>query len=247
MNYYPATRIFHLLCLLLVLLPGPACGADAAAARIIDRLLSNGALLLERNGEVICSRNPDQVLAPASTWKLATALYALHTLGPDHRFTTNLYLDHNHTLYVQGGGDPFLVSEEIDHLMASLAAAGVNEINDIVLAEDLFRLTGDADGAASSSNPYDAANGALAVNFNTVNVLVKKDRRVSSAEPQTPTLPLMLELAAKLAPGEHRLNIGSDRSRIIRHAGELFRAMQIRHRIAGKGTIRAGSIPQGVP
>ncbi len=232
-----------LLALLLLSIGGPAFCADTSR---IDRLLDHGAVLLERDGDIILSRNPTQPLIPASTWKIATALAALHTLGPDHRFVTRLFLDSDHTLYVQGNGDPFLVSEEIDRIMAELAKAGVTMVNDIVLDADRFRLNNDADGAGGSSNPYDAANGALAVNFNTVNILIDKKRRVVSAEAQTPTLPLMAELAAGLPPGEHRINIGSDRSLILRHAGELFRAMQIRHGIRGQGEIRVGSAPPGL-
>ncbi|MDH3393655.1 MAG: D-alanyl-D-alanine carboxypeptidase, partial [Desulfobulbaceae bacterium] len=212
MNLTSPKRLLTLLSLFL-LLATPAFCADSADANI-DRLLANGALLLERNGKTIYSRNPDQALIPASIWKIATSLAALHTLGPDHRFTTDLYLDADSNLYVKGSGDPFLVSEEIDKIMAQLAETGVKRINDIILDEESFRLTGDADGAANSNNPYDAANGALAVNFNTVNLLIKKDGQISSAEPQTPTLPLMTELAAGLSPGEHRINIGSDRHRI---------------------------------
>ena len=235
--------LIALLCLLLS--ASPSLGAGSRGSDI-DHLLANGSLLLERDGKIILSRNPNQALIPASTWKIATSLVALDILGPDHRFTTNFYLDKNHNLYVQGSGDPFLVSEEIDRIMAALAEAGVRQINDIVLNENLFHIAGPADGAADSNNPYDAANGALAVNFNTVNILVKKNRTITSAEPQTPTLPIMMELAAKLPPGEHRINTGSDKKQTLRHAGELFRAMQIRHKIQGKGKIRSGEIPVGL-
>lgn len=243
MNLIPAKRLFILLGLLLVLVTSPAQGANNAK---VDRLLDNGALLLEQDGKTIYSRNPKQALIPASIWKLATSLAAIHTLGFEYRFATNIYLDRNHTLYVQGTGDPFLVSEEIDEIITALARKGVRQINNIVLDEDLFQLPTDADGASNSNNPYDVANGALAVNFNTVNILVEKDQRVSSAESQTPTLPLMAKLAAGLASGEHRINIGSDRSRILRHVGELFRAMQVRHGIIGEGKIRAGTTPPGL-
>ncbi|MDH3359843.1 MAG: D-alanyl-D-alanine carboxypeptidase, partial [Desulfobulbaceae bacterium] len=237
-------RLPALLCLLL-LIGSPAFAAGSRTDNI-DRLLENGSLILMRDGKTILSRNPDQALIPASIWKLATALSAIHTLGSDYRFTTNLYLDNNHNLYVQGKGDPYLVSEEVDMIMTSLAKAGVSQINDIILDKDSFQLNGNADGASNSSNPYDAANGALAVNFNTVNILINKDLTICSAEPQTPTLPIMTELGASLGSGKHRINIGSNRSRIILHAGELFRAIQIRHEINGMGEIREGKVPKGM-
>jgi len=213
----------------------------------IDQLLTNGGLLLTRDNAVILDRNPDRLLVPASTWKLGTALAALTILGPAHRFETLFYQDTEHTLYIRGLGDPFLVSEEVATIMAALAQAGVTEINDIVLDDSSFALTGQADGAGTSRNPYDAANSALAVNFNTVNLLVAPDRTISSAEPQTPLLPMMTRLGRGLIPGEHRINIGDHRSQVLVHAGELFRAMQQRQGIAGHGGIRPGPVPAGLP
>jgi len=35
-------------------------------------------------------------------------------------------------------------------------------------------------------NPYDATNGALCVNFNTMNIIIKNGEEIVSAEEQTP-------------------------------------------------------------
>ncbi len=237
-------------CLLLIVAilgwPGAATAAAGCRPAALDRLVSNGGLVLTRDGAIICSRNPDQLLIPASTWKLGTALAAFHVLGPEYRFETRFFQSPDHTLYIQGLGDPMLVSEEVAEVMAEFARAGVREIDDIVLDDSTFALAHPADGAGVSLNPYDAANGALAVNFNTVNIVVAADHTVRSAEPQTPTLPLMTELGRGLHPGEHRINIGDDHARVLRHVGELFRAIQQRQGIAGTGRIRAGRVPAGL-
>jgi D-alanyl-D-alanine carboxypeptidase len=36
----------------------------------------------------------------------------MEVLGGDYRFETRFYLDGDRVLYIRGGGDPFLISEE---------------------------------------------------------------------------------------------------------------------------------------
>jgi D-alanyl-D-alanine carboxypeptidase len=46
-----------------------------------------------------------------------TAWLAMEVLGGDYRFETPFYLDGDRVLYIRGGGDPFLISEELaDHI-----------------------------------------------------------------------------------------------------------------------------------
>jgi hypothetical protein len=55
-------------------------------------------------------------------------------LGGDYRFKTRFYLDDKRVLYVRGGGDPFLISEELAPLATKLVAAvGKMPIAGIVL------------------------------------------------------------------------------------------------------------------
>ena len=44
-------------------------------------------------------------------------------LGGDYRFQTRFHLDDHRVLYVRGGGDPFLTSEELALLAPRLVAA----------------------------------------------------------------------------------------------------------------------------
>lgn len=214
----------------------------------IDRLVENGGLALARDGRVIFSRNLDQTFIPASILKIATALAASRILGPDYRFETRFYQDQAGNLIIQGLGDPFLVSEEVSLILDRLKERGVSVIKDIVLDDTAFDLAGPVDGAGHSTNPYDALNGALAVNFNTVNIIKDKEGRVRSAESQTPTLPIMAGMAADLGPGTHRLNIsgrqhGSEAS--FQLVGQLFKALAAEKGMAGPGVIRTGLPPKG--
>jgi serine-type D-Ala-D-Ala carboxypeptidase/endopeptidase (penicillin-binding protein 4) len=150
-------------------------------------------------------------------------------------------MDTGGNLYIKGLGDPNLVSEEIA-LMVERLKGRVSRINDIILDDSSFQLTGPAHGAGASLRAYDVANGALSANFNTVSIKISADGSIRSGETQTPTLPLMRELGKGLPAGSHRINIGGG-SNVLRHTGELFRLFQEQAGIPGKGMIRAGLTP----
>ncbi|HEY8184453.1 MAG TPA: D-alanyl-D-alanine carboxypeptidase [Pyrinomonadaceae bacterium] len=52
-----------------------------------------GVLIETLDGKIVSSQAADQRLNPASSVKLATALIALRTFGPNHRFTTGFWTD----------------------------------------------------------------------------------------------------------------------------------------------------------
>ena len=226
---------------LIPLKPALANDPGAAARKATESLIDNGGYAVKKNNNLFVTHNLHTPYVPASIIKIATALAALELLGPEFRFTTNFYLDGQQNLYIQGFGDPFLISEEAAVIIIKLKELGCTKINDIYLDSTAFQLAAPPDGAGPSDNPYDAQNSALAVNFNTVNIRKDKTGRVFSAEEQTPTLSLMAELAEKLQPGIHRININQAESGgeeiISRYVGELFRAFQKQENIAGEGTI----------
>jgi len=220
-----------------------------AGACIDETLVSHGSVVLGGAVQPAYALAPNTLLVPASVLKIATSLAALHLLGSSWRFTTEFFLDET-TLYIRGQGDPFLVSEEVDVVFARLGRMGVTVVNDIVVDDSAFAPdTASPAGAGETLNPYDAGNGALVVNFNTIEVEVTHDS-IHSAEPQTPTLPLMEELGRGLQPGIHRINVSvgdAAKERALRYAAELFRAMQHKHGIRGSGSFRCGRVPGGLP
>lgn len=221
------------------------CCAAAAPQDTLQkahRLISNGGFILNKNGVAIASRNADSQFIPASILKITTCLAALHILGPDFRFRTDFYYTADNDLWIKGFGDPFLTSEEIVFILDNLQQRGVTQINNIHLDASAFQLDQETAGAGKSLNPYDAANSALATNFNTVNFTKKANGTIFSAEAQTPTLPIMQQLGKNLAPGRHRINITSNRQNIFTHTGELFKALQKKTGIIGDGSIYVGHI-----
>jgi D-alanyl-D-alanine carboxypeptidase/D-alanyl-D-alanine-endopeptidase (penicillin-binding protein 4) len=220
---------------------------SAIQQRQLQGLISHGAYGLAREGSLPASANLELPLIPASIIKLLTALVAFEQLGIDYRFKTEFFIDDRGNLYIKGYGDPFLISEEIERIMLSLKESGCGTINNINLDDSSYRLRSAADGVGDSLNPYDVASSALAVNFNTINIVVDRDGTVRSGEPQTPLLPLMTRLGKNLPPGEHRINISGEPTDSLLLAGQLFRSFQKKAGIGGQGEILRGQAPAGEP
>jgi len=233
--------------LLSLAVPLPSLGKPSThsgnIAAQLDTLVQNGGYALTRDNRLLAARNLEQPLIPASTAKLITSLAALEGLGPDYRFRTEIYQDSADNLYLQGYGDPFLVSEEVAAIVAELQTTGVNRINSIYIDDSAYALEEPLDGLDGSGNPYDVGPAALAVNFNSVNLLLTGKGQVESAEEQTPLLPLMVELGRDLSPGHHQFNVTANPSHPILLVGQLFRAFQRQANIPGNGEIGRRPIP----
>src|SRR6516165_6837149 len=110
----------RLFALALLLLPAPAL-ADAKE-KVVALAPSGLALVVDGKGNELVAQNAEEPFVPASVTKIVTAWLALEVLGGDYRFETRFYLDDNRVLYIHGGGDPFLVSEELALLATNLVA-----------------------------------------------------------------------------------------------------------------------------
>jgi serine-type D-Ala-D-Ala carboxypeptidase/endopeptidase (penicillin-binding protein 4) len=189
----------------------------------IDRYIGNqdAVLVSGPDGKIIFSKNADQKLVPASALKVFTALAALHYLGPDYRFCTKFYQDAAGNLIIKGYGDPLLISETVEHITAQVARR-LPAVADVILDDTFFVKPIDIPGASTlSRDPYNAPNGALCVNFNTV--LFKHENGITvSAEPQTPLLPLAIKRIRGSNPGAGRITFSFDGDEITTYAGELF-------------------------
>ena len=235
---------FTFLFFCLLLLTAPSARADSSLHNEIDRLISNGGYILTKNNQIISEKNSHDLFVPASIWKIATAASALDLLGADYRFQTKIFVNSSFDLYIQGFGDPLLTSEAIHDIALQLKKKGLTSVRSIFLDDSAFDLQSAASGAGNSLNPYDAANSALAANFNTINLIKAKDGSIGSAEPQTPTLPLMIRHGKNLPAGEHRINLSRNHENILLHVGELFRAILNREGIQVQGSIKKEPAPQ---
>ena len=217
--------------------------ADTAIPGVLA--LPGASLVVEERGRVVIAHQADRPMVPASTLKLVTALAAIDRWGLDHRSTTGFFVGDDGWLWVRGSGDPFLVSEELDVVVAALRARGIKELAGIATDASRFAPGVDIAGRSASDNPYDAPVAALAVNFNTLHVTVSAGGRVASAESQTPLTPLALSLSKGLAPGSHRINLGKE-DLAPRYFAEVLAAKLRMAGVAVGGGWRAGLVPEGL-
>ena len=235
----------HLLAFALLLLPAPAL---AGVTEKVAALAPTGlVLVVDAEGNELVAQNADEPFVPASVAKIVTAWLAMEVLGGDYRFETRFYLDDKRVLYVRGGGDPFLISEELALLATNLVAAvGKKPINGIVLDASYYPSNLRIPGIEDTAEAYNALNSALAVNFNTISA-VRSGNKVRSAEKQTPITPLAISLfRARGADGSSRISLSQDPTVSLQYAGEMIAAFIERAGGSVKGKISTGTVPDGL-
>jgi D-alanyl-D-alanine carboxypeptidase/D-alanyl-D-alanine-endopeptidase (penicillin-binding protein 4) len=127
----------------------PWTGAQVRAlrARLVSELgasalASSGIAIVDADGTPLFTRREHVPFAPASTFKVLTAVTALETLGPDYRFETRFEsVDDPHDgtldgdLYLIGEGDPSLTSDDLRGGVAALARDGITHVNGGVVGD----------------------------------------------------------------------------------------------------------------
>jgi len=229
---------------LLLYVPAFADVKDKVAALAPSGLV----LVLDEQGNELVAQNADKPFVPASVAKLVTAWLAMEVLGSDYRFETRFYLDDDRVLYVRGGGDPFLVSEELALLAPRLLAeTGTEPFAGIVIDASYYPADLRIPGIEDTDEAYDALNSALAVNFNTINA-VRNGKTVRSAEEQTPITPLAIrQFRARASNGRSRISLAKEDPGVsVRYAGELLAAFIERADGSIEGDISVGSVPAGL-
>lgn len=141
-----------------------------------------------KDGQTLFAHNADRLFNPASNMKLLTTASALWFLGPNYRFRTEARRDAEleggvvkGNLYVKGGGDPTLTSEEVFGFVNEIALRGVREVKgDLVVDDTFFDRVFEGPGwdQEIGDHAYAAPIGALSFNFNTFEVHVTPGDRV---------------------------------------------------------------------
>lgn len=121
------------------------------------------------SGAVLADLSAHQPLKPASVMKLVTSAAALDYLGPDYRFSTELFYDGRkggrlETLYIRGGADPSLTLENLWLVVRKLKKLGIDQIDRVVLDDSRFASQRNRVGQRA----YEAGSGALSLSFNSV-------------------------------------------------------------------------------
>src|ERR1051325_2907463 len=201
-------------------------------------------LVVDADGNDLVGQTAEEPFVPASVTKIVTCWLALQVLGPDYRFETRFYLDAKRVLYVRGGGDPFLVSEELALLAQELVTAiGKQPITGIVLDASYFPKMLSVPGVEDSTRSFDALNSALAVNFNTISA-VRKGNKVEPGEKQTPLTPLAISQFKTRGPnGRGRISLNQEPKLSLQYAGELLAAFIKKAGGSVTGKIVTGTVP----
>ena len=222
-----------------------AAGFSATGTEAVTALIGvqDSILVVDPQGSIIIAKNDNKKLIPASILKIFTSLVACHYLGPDYRFQTEFFIDNNSNLKIKGYGDPRLISEivrEISRLLAALIGKATI-INDLVVDDSYFSQPLTIPGISASSQPYDAPNGALCVNFNTVNFKHTGAGYVS-AEPQTPLLPYAEKIIITRKEKGGRIALSHVNNEHIIYAGKLFEYFLMQEGVQFRGNVKPGRV-----
>jgi len=115
------------------------------------------------DGKVVSSQAENEQFNPASTLKLATALVALRTLGPDHRFATGVWTDGvldkttgvlTGNLYISGR-DPSFHYEHGVLLARELNQLGIKQVTGDLVVAPGFTMNFSASANRSGERLYD--------------------------------------------------------------------------------------------
>jgi len=217
-------------------------GQHKDSVRQLDGLISenDAVLLTDAQGNIIYQKNAAKALVPASVLKVFTALTALYYLGPDYRFVTDFYQDAQGNLKVKGYGDPSFISEDLLEIAEAIQGR-FRHFNDLILDAAYFKTPLSIPGREFSNNPYDAPNGALCVNFNTV-FFKQRNGILVSAETQTPLLPIALKRIRQSGLKTGRITFSHDHNEITLYTGHLLRFFLARKGIKIKGAVKIGQI-----
>ena len=159
---------------------------DGLAKRFNLPLTEVGYLVVDaKTGQVLEQRQPKEGFVPASTIKVASTLAALLVLGPDHRFHTDLVATgaiQNGTLagdlFLKGGGDPMLTSDDFDTMAQQLKSKGVTRVTGRFVYDSSAYATAKAvDTEYEESAAYNPGIAALSVNFNVLQLKWEREKK----------------------------------------------------------------------
>ncbi len=128
-----------------------------------------GVLIETLDGKVVSSQAENEQFNPASTLKLATALVALRTLGPQHRFATGVWTDGtldkttgalNGNLYISGR-DPSFHYEHGVLLARELNKLGIKQVTGDLVVAPGFTMNFSASAGRSGDRLYDTLDSTL--------------------------------------------------------------------------------------
>ena len=150
---------------------GPtAAGSGASNAVVAPPLYGYQSVLIETlKGDKVASQSEDVPFNPASAVKLATALIALRTFGPEYRFTTGVWVDGKldkatgtveGNLYISGR-DPSFHSEHAIMIARLLNNLGIRKVTGDLIVAPGFTMNFSWSARRSGERLYDTLDASL--------------------------------------------------------------------------------------
>ena len=123
------------------------------------------------DGKTVAVQSADENFNPASAIKLATALVALKTFGPQHRFTTGIWISGtldkatgtlNGNLYISGR-DPSFHHEHAVMIARQLNTLGIRTVTGNLVVAPGFTMNFNWSARRSGEQLYDTLDSTLTV------------------------------------------------------------------------------------
>jgi D-alanyl-D-alanine carboxypeptidase/D-alanyl-D-alanine-endopeptidase (penicillin-binding protein 4) len=193
-------------------------------------------------GERLIGVAADQAFVPASNQKLLVAAASLARLGPTYRFETPVWVDGevdgdgvlHGTLWIEGSGDPSLVSETLWRMADEIRLRGVREVRGGIGVDarrfDAARIHPDWEPV--SARAYEAPVSAFAANYSSF--------RIELAPGAAAGRPL----AARVTPAVGYLQVRSD-AVTLSGGGALGVSIEPLASAAGEVVRVRGALPPG--
>lgn len=131
--------------------------------------------------------NPKQKFVPASLSKILTGIAAFKVFGSGHRFKTQLFVEGSvedqtlkGKLYLKGGGDPSLVSENMWVLVNNFLRNDIRRIDGSIVIDNSAFDDAFIDASreeARVDRAYDSPVSAAPFNWNTVGIFVRPGKK----------------------------------------------------------------------
>ncbi|MEP6921747.1 MAG: D-alanyl-D-alanine carboxypeptidase, partial [bacterium] len=183
-----------------------------------------GVLVETLDGKTISMQSADKAFNPASTIKLATALVALRTFGPDHRFTTGVWttgtLDKTTgtltgDLYISGR-DPSFHYEHAVMVARQLNLLGIRTVTGNLIVAPGFTLNFNWSARRAGELFYDTLDSSRRPGEAMRAWLYERNALADKASLQTvPSVAVMGEVQINPVPSAARLLLSQKSSRLV--------------------------------
>jgi D-alanyl-D-alanine carboxypeptidase/D-alanyl-D-alanine-endopeptidase (penicillin-binding protein 4) len=172
----------------------------------------------------VAVQSADENFNPASTIKLATALVALKTFGPEHRFTTGIWISGsldkatgtvNGNLYISGR-DPSFHHEHGVMIARQLNSMGIRTVTGNLVVAPGFTMNFNSSASRSGERLYDTLDSTLRSAEATRAWLYERTALGDHASLQTiPSVAVMGEVEVNPVPAEARLVLSEKSSKLV--------------------------------